>query len=928
MQRPAVARPAGGFWDVGSTSSGESESESEYSSDGEDVQQPSAQQGQQRATLMNRLLAEESSDEEEAVRVVKSARQKFIEQYGIFSKGLKAHVGVSDFAALNEDLASAQRLLKKSGAIASKASSKARFLPAAAPTTPAWYLRVLLRLDDAIAKAASAKLSKDQLRMMSRLKTTIKKLINEHASEVTEFGQNPVASADEFAETGEDGDENEESESDEDEAHVRAEAAFRSSSAKDPNHLFESESEEGEEEADESSESEGEESAASASSDEEGTAPTETSKMKQLIEARKRKAADEKAATEAEAKAAAKREAARRAASATGGVAELRLSDEAFEAQIRSLLEQQRKGGATSSVSGHLGKLEKIFEQCRSVQRIVGLGMHLVGAVFDSAPADGRPLSVFLMGKCYGILERMLDVLNTPGAVASGKFSEMQPIADNIEKISKSAAPSTSGQVEEVSIVSSLYLMVEQLHIHWTRTLQHEEHGSTLFISTLEEEYRLMDVCERLAFFYGAVAQMPQHQALAQALLVDHLYYKRLSDHELLSKKAKEKLAALYADRERRLGSYFATALPATASHGSLIEELARNIYKYSAPNSKHRALVFLQHVYHVALHDQFALARDMLLGSRILHSLQLGSVLLNYSVLGGGIVIGIDDASLAMLRVHGCRAVVQLGLCAFRCGLFAEAHDCLMPLYANSRHRELLAQAGVTRQMLPNEAIQRKNTTMPLHLHISLSMFSFACGVSAMFVEIPLLAAHRQPHLASTSKRHSFKVFHKLLDSYLPMPENIRDVVMLAARHMYDCDWQLCVDTLMAADIWRHFGDQTEQIRALVKAKVQEETLRTYLLSSVGAYSTISVAVMAEMFSMDGGKVYELIARMLVTDDRFNGTLDFDSKTVRLDDAEANVSSVEMKAWQYADTLGYFYQTMSNGVEQKKQLTWDTIIH
>jgi len=84
------------------------------------------------------------------------------------------------------------------------------------------------------------------------------------------------------------------------------------------------------------------------------------------------------------------------------------------------------------------------------------------------------------------------------------------------------------------------------------------------------------------------------------------------------------------------------------------------------------RTRAMLSHVYHHALHNDFYTARDMLLMSHLqetVYSMDVGTQIL-YN-----------------------RAVVQLGLCAFRSGLIREAQSTLQDIFTTQRVKELLAQ-------------------------------------------------------------------------------------------------------------------------------------------------------------------------------------------------------------------------------------------
>ena len=91
-----------------------------------------------------------------------------------------------------------------------------------------------------------------------------------------------------------------------------------------------------------------------------------------------------------------------------------------------------------------------------------------------------------------------------------------------------------------------------------------------------------------------------------------------------------------------------------------------------------HKARTILCLVFHKALHDQFFEGRDILLSSHVGDSIQNSEI---------------PDQIL----YH--RAIAQLGLAAFRCGLLEEAQNALQELCSSQRIKELLAQVGMQTQ-------------------------------------------------------------------------------------------------------------------------------------------------------------------------------------------------------------------------------------
>lgn len=194
-----------------------------------------------------------------------------------------------------------------------------------------------------------------------------------------------------------------------------------------------------------------------------------------------------------------------------------------------------------------------------------------------------------------------------------------------------------------------------------------------------------------------------------------------------------------------------------------------------------------LCHVYHHALHNDFHRARDMLLMSHLQET-----------------VHGADVVTQILYN----RAVVQIGLSAFRMGLVREAQATLQDIFNTQRVKELLAQ-GVHQQryqtLSPEQEKAERQRQLPFHMHINTELLEAAFLVSSMLVEIPTLAS-----IDNEEQRRKIvsKPFRRLLDFadrqvFTGPPESTRDHIMQASKALQEGDWEKCRDLIQSIKIW-----------------------------------------------------------------------------------------------------------------------------
>jgi len=119
-------------------------------------------------------------------------------------------------------------------------------------------------------------------------------------------------------------------------------------------------------------------------------------------------------------------------------------------------------------------------------------------------------------------------------------------------------------------------------------------------------------------------------------------------------------------------------------------------------------------------------------------------------------------------------------------------------------------------------------------------------------------------------------RVFRRQLDfydrqSFTGPPENIREYIIAGAKALISGDWQKTVTLILSIPIWSLIStnkNTTENVKSLLKRKIQEEGLRTYLFTYSSQYDSLGLDSLSDMFSLPKNHVHSLVSKMMMSDE------------------------------------------------------------
>jgi len=70
-----------------------------------------------------------------------------------------------------------------------------------------------------------------------------------------------------------------------------------------------------------------------------------------------------------------------------------------------------------------------------------------------------------------------------------------------------------------------------------------------------------------------------------------------------------------------------------------------------------------------------------------------------------------------------------------------------------------------------------------------------------------------------------------------------------------------------MSIQVWDLFYNSSS-VRDMIKQKIQEESLRTYLFSYSSVYDSLSLDILASMFELDKAVVHSIVSKMIINEE------------------------------------------------------------
>jgi len=288
--------------------------------------------------------------------------------------------------------------------------------------------------------------------------------------------------------------------------------------------------------------------------------------------------------------------------------------------------------------------------------------------------------------------------------------------------------------------------------------------------------------------------------------------------------------------------------IEAPADNGELTKEVAEStkiVLLYGDERMKMRSV--LAQIYQHAINDRFYEARDLLLKTHLQD------------------VVAQTDISTQILFN---RALVQLGLAAFRAGMMQEARNCLFDIYNSQNSREIIGQS-LGKDLKMKRSGEEEQRLVPHHMRINSDLIEVAMLVSTMLEEIPAYVANpkrKEPIQARPFWKH-YRMSQN--NDVCGPPKNTRDRIMAAAKCLQVGDWRGCFGFIEELGVWKLIHEHTSKmLREKLKQLIKEEGLRTTLFAHSAFFQSIKISELVEYYELPEEHVRSIISRMILTNE------------------------------------------------------------
>ncbi|XP_054155499.1 eukaryotic translation initiation factor 3 subunit C-like [Oppia nitens] len=477
----------------------------------------------------------------------------------------------------------------------------------------------------------------------------------------------------------------------------------------------------------------------------------------------------------------------------------------------------------------------------------------ILSSLFDYNSNINSCMKYEMWEKCLDTCEQAISLLTANPDISVG-----ENIAEESELFTTSP----------YRVHGCILTLIERMDEEFTKILQGCDAHSPEYIERLKDETRVCAIIESLQLYLETNSRGTASDLCRIYIIrIDHLYYK--FDPQVFKKKEQlRKLKELEEKQQLVNGDFRPVEIVIADETGEpvnkteteeiivtsmdILNELCKFIYARDVTD-RIRTQAILCHIYHHALHDNWFEARDLMLMSYLQHNIHKSDI---------------------PLQVMYNRALVQLGLCAFRHGTIRDAHTSLLDIQIQGRAKELLAQGLLPRQQerTPEQEKLEKRRQIPFHKHINLELLECVYLVSAMLLEIPDVASNEFSVRKKMISRSFYNQLRKNEEQPLVgLPESMREHVVAASKVMRIGNWRQCqeyiINDKMNSKVWNLFY-QADKVRDMLAQKIREESLRAYLFTYSYVYDSISIKLLAEMFDLESSVVHSIISKMIINEE------------------------------------------------------------